>query len=83
MLTRIDTNENWNFSNLAAALRKLGELKKYSLPDITASTNDNAEYYIFAIADMVPATLDLPLRIQSIFSDQYRLTSEGVLWPLP
>jgi uncharacterized protein YhdP len=83
LLTRIDTNENWNFSNRAAALRKLGELKKYSLPDITASINDDAEYYIFAIADMVPTTLNLPLRIQSIFSDQYRLTSEGVLWPLP
>jgi hypothetical protein len=83
LLTRNDTNENWNFSSLTATLRKLGELRRYSLPDISASIDSDEEYYIFAIADMVPATLDLPLRIQSIFSDQYRLTSEGVLWPLP
>ncbi len=83
LLTRNDTNENWNFSSLAATLRKLGELRKYSLPDISAFINNGDEYYIFAIADMVPATLNLPLRIHSIFSDQYRLTSEGVLWPLP
>ena len=83
LLTRNDTNENWNFSSLSAALRKLGELRKYSLPDISDYIDDDNEYYIFAIADLVPATLNLPLRIQSIFSDQYRLTSEGVLWPLP
>ncbi len=83
LLSRNDTNEHWNFSNISAALRKLGEIRKYSLPDISSSLNEENEYYIFAIADMVPATLNLPLRIQSIFSDQYSLTSEGVLWPLP
>ena len=82
VLSRNDTNEHWNFSSLPASLRKLGELRHYSLPDISAFIDDG-EFYIFAIADMVPATLRLPLRIQSIFSDQYRLTSEGVLWPLP
>ena len=82
LLTRNDTNEHWNFSSLPASLRKLGEFRKYVLPDISSSLGDG-KYYIFAIADMVPATLRLPLRIQSIFSDQYRVTSEGVLWPLP
>ncbi len=82
VLSRNDTNEHWNFSSLSAALRKLGELRLYTLPDISASLDDG-EFYIFAIADMVPATLRLPLRIQSIFSDQNRLTSEGVMWPLP
>ncbi len=82
VLSRNDTNEHWNFSSLSASLRKLGESRSYTLPDISTSLDDG-EFYIFAIADMVPATLRLPLRIQSIFSDQYRLTSEGVLWPLP
>ena len=82
VLSRNDTNEHWNFSSLSASLRKLGELRRYTLPDISTALDDG-EFYIFAIADMVPATLRLPLRIQSIFSDQYRLTSEGVLWPLP
>ena len=82
VLSRNDTNEHWNFSSLSATLRKLGESKNYVLPDISEYLDDG-EFYIFAIADMVPATLRLPLRIQSLFSDQYRLTSEGVLWPLP
>ncbi len=82
VLSRNDTNEHWNFSSLSASLRKLGELKHYRLPDISGFLDDG-EFYIFAIADMAPATLRLPLRIQSLFSDQYRLMSEGVLWPLP
>ena len=82
LLTRNDTNEHWNFTTLPAALRKLGELRKYDLPPIKAPLKDG-NYYIFAIADIAPATLRLPLRIQSLFSDKYRLTSEGVLWPLP
>lgn len=82
LLSKNDTNEHWNFSNLPSALRKLGELRKYSLPDISSSLGDG-EYYIIAAADIAPASLGLPLRIQSLFSDQYQLTSEGVLWPLP
>lgn len=82
LVTRNDTNENWNFSSLPASLRKLNELRRYSLPAINTSLQDG-DYYIFAIADLVPATLRLPLRVQSFFSDKYRLTSEGVFWPLP
>ena len=83
LLTRNDTNEQWNFSNIPSAIRKLSELRQYSLPDISASLVSDGEYYILAAADMIPATLNLPLRFQSLFSDQYKLTSEGVLWPLP
>ena len=82
LLSRSDTGENWNFSTLPTALRKLGELRSYKLPPIKEPVN-NGQYYLFAIADMSPATLRLPLRIQSLFSDEYKLTSEGVLWPLP
>ena len=82
LLTRNDTNRHWNFSNLSPALRTLGELRKYPLPAIDVSLGEG-DYAIFAVADMTPNTLRLPLRIQSLFSDKYRLSSEGVLWPLP
>jgi len=82
LLSRHDTNEHWNFSNLPSAIRKLSELRQYKLPDISAFLDDG-EFYILAAADMIPSTLNLPLRFQSLFSDQYKLTSEGVLWPLP
>ena len=82
LLSRSDTDEHWNFSNLPSAIRKLSELRKYSLPDISTSLDDG-DYYILAAADMVPSDLGLPLRFQSLFSNEYKLTSEGVLWPLP
>jgi len=82
LLTRNDTNEHWNFSNLSTTLRKLGEFRKYHLPAINLPLT-TGDYSLFAVADMTPATLRLPLRIQSLFSDKYRLSSEGVLWPLP
>ena len=82
LLTRTDTNEHWNFASLAGMLRKLGELRKYKLPPL-AVVKKGEEYYLLAIADVVPATLRLPLRIQSFFSDEYSITSEGVFWPLP
>lgn len=82
LLSRSDTDEHWNFSNLPSAIRKLGEMRKYVLPDISKSLDDG-EFYILAAADMVPSSLGLPLRFQSLFSDEYKLTSEGVLWPLP
>ncbi len=82
LLSRYDTNEHWNFSTLPAALRKLGELRKYDLPKIDAPLQ-SGKYSLFAIADMVPASMRLPLKIQSFFSNKFKLTSEGVLWPLP
>ncbi len=82
LLTRNDTNEHWNFSTLPSALRKLGELRKYDLPAIKTPIK-SGQYSLFAIADMIPASLRLPLKIQSLFSSKFKLTSEGVIWPLP
>lgn len=82
LLSRNDTNEHWNFTTLPSALRKLGELRKYELPRIKAPLK-SGKYSLFAISDMTPATLRLPLRVQSFFSDKFKLTSEGILWPLP
>ena len=82
LLTRNDTNENWNYSTLPSALRKLAELRRYQLPAISIPPEEKG-YDLYAIADMAPATLRLPLRIQSFFSDKYRLTSKGLSWPLP
>ncbi len=81
LLTRNDTDENWNFSNLSAALRKLSELRQYHLPKIIKPVVGD-RYSILAVADMEPETLRLPLRVQSFFSNKYRLRSEAVLWPL-
>ena len=85
LLSRLDTDEHWNFTSLSAALRKLSEPRSYKLPKIreSAETLKEDNYYIFGIADIVPERLRLPLKIQSLFSDEYSLTSEGVLWPLP
>lgn len=82
LLSRRDTNEHWNFSTLPAALRKLSELRKYNLPKIKASIK-SGNYSLFSIADMSPSSLRLPLRIQSFISNKFKITSEGVLWPLP
>lgn len=82
LLTRKDTNEHWNFASLPGVIRKLGELRKYTLPPLP-EVKKGEEYYLLAIADLAPATLRLPLRIQSYFSDEYSITSEGVFWPLP
>jgi len=82
LLSRNDTNEHWNFSNLPSAIRKLSEAREYGLPNITEPLGQG-KYYIIAAADMKPSTLNLPLRFRSLFSDKFTLTSEGVLWPLP
>lgn len=82
LLTRIDTNEHWGFTSLAGTLRKLSELRKYNLPKLT-NVKKGGGYYILAIADMMPASLRLPLRLQALFSDKFSITSEGVFWPLP
>lgn len=82
LLTRQDTNEHWNFNTLTATLRKLSELRKYNLPKVSGVKKGD-DYYILAIADLVPESLRLPLRLQSLFSDKYSITSEGVFWPLP
>lgn len=82
LLTRPDTNENWNFRSLPAALRKMGSIVNYKLPQLPEVIKEGG-YYIYMGARLSPATLRLPLRIQSLFSDEYSLSSEVISWPLP
>lgn len=82
LLTRNDTNENWNFRSLSATLRKMGSIVNYKLPALPAVVK-TGNYYLYMNVRLSPATLRLPLRIQSLFSSQYSMASEVVSWPLP
>lgn len=82
LLTRNDTNENWNFRSLAVALRKMGSVVNHRLPPLPATIHDGG-HAIYLSSRLSPATLRLPLKIQSIFSSQYSMNSEVIQWPLP
>ncbi|CAA6822650.1 MAG: Unknown protein [uncultured Thiotrichaceae bacterium] len=82
ILTRADTNQSWNFRSLPRALKKMGEIKQYTLlkaPSNSASDN----YYLYAQAKLSAQKLSFPLKVQSYFSNKYVMESEGVLWSLP
>ncbi len=81
LLSRNDTQENWNFGNLPAALRQMGEIRNYVLPRL-ASKEKGDDSYISAVAYLESSTLSLPLRIQSFLSDKYSLVSQEVRWQL-
>lgn len=82
LLTRNDTNENWNYRSLPTALRNMGRIINHKLPGLSLNTLDG-NHYLFMGVRLSPSTLRLPLKIQSLFSDQYSLSSEVVSWPLP
>ena len=82
LLTRNDTNEHWNYRSLSAALRKMGSVVNYKLPPLSNRIKQG-NHYLFMNIRLSPATLRLPLRIQSLFSSQYSMASEVVSWPLP
>jgi hypothetical protein len=82
LLTRSDTNENWNFRSLPTALRKMGSIVNHRLPALPDSIKEGG-YTISLSSTLSPATLRLPLKIQSIFSSQYGMSSEVITWPLP
>ena len=82
LLTRNDSNEHWNFGNLPAALRKMGEIRNYKLPRLDPRTEEE-DNYIIAIASFEPASINLPLRIQSLLSEEYTLVSAEAKWSLP
>ncbi|HIO92137.1 MAG TPA: DUF4390 domain-containing protein [Leucothrix mucor] len=82
LLSRSDTNEHWNFGNLPAALRKMGEIRNYELPRFPEK-NKGDDSYISAISSLESSTLNLPLRIQSFLSDKYNLVSGEARWRLP
>ena len=82
LLTRNDTNENWNYRSLSTALRSMGRIVNHKLPGLSLNTLDG-NHYLFMGVRLSPSTLRLPLKIQSLFSDEYSLSSEVVSWPLP
>ena len=82
LLSRNDTNEHWNFGNLPAVLRKMGEIRNYELPRLPTK-EEGDESYISVIAHLESSALNLPLRIQSFLSDEYSLVSQEARWPLP
>lgn len=82
LLSRNDTHEHWNFGNLPAALRKMGEIRNYELPRLPEKESGD-DSYISIISQLESSTLNLPLRIQSFLSDKYSLISQEVRWPLP
>jgi len=81
-LVRLDTGENWSFPTLIAALEKMGALEDYPLPALPQNAYNN-EASIFVTAKLSPKSLNLPLKVQALFSDRYSLESEGVMWPIP
>ena len=82
LLSRNDTSESWNFGNLPAALRKMGEIRNYKLPRLEKRDADNANY-ITAIVYLEPEKIKLPLRIQALMSNEYDLSSQEARWQLP
>jgi hypothetical protein len=82
LLSRNDTNEHWNFGNLPAALRKMGEIRNYKLPRLD-KREVNDDNYITAIVSLEPEKIKLPLRIQALMSSEYGLSSQETHWQLP
>ena len=82
LLSRNDTNEHWNFGNLPAVLRKMGEVRNYRLPRLDKRHKDD-ENYIIAMVYLEPEKIKLPLRIQSLMSSEYGLSSQEARWELP
>lgn len=81
-VVRQDTKQNWNFPNLPAALERMGTLSDYRLPMLPEDAwGDNAA--VFVTATLTQQSLELPLKLKSLFSDRYSLESDGVLWPIP
>lgn len=79
---RDDTKEHWNFQSLHSALKKLGEIQGYKLKQLPQSIEDG-QYKITVSAVIKPESISFPLRVQSIFTNKYALTTSGVSWPLP
>ena len=82
LLSRDDTNEHWNFGNLPAALRKMGEVRNYKLPRLDKREADDGNV-VTAIVHFEPEKIKLPLRVQSLMSSEYSLSSQEARWPLP
>ncbi len=81
LLTRADTNENWNYRSLSTALHYMGRVVNYKLPRLSENTQDG-NHYLFMGVKLTPSTLRLPLKIQSLFGDDYGMRSGVISWPL-
>lgn len=80
-VVRKDTEENWNFSNLSAALDYVGKIKNFALPELPeAAYQDNASIYVEAVLE--PKASSMPLNLSALFSSKNRLVSQGVMWPI-
>ncbi len=79
-----NSNQNWNFSNLAAALQHLGNINHYALPALPENAfKGNAAVYVEATLEPQAAkVLGVPEQLSSLFSKQEKLTSQGVMWQL-
>lgn len=82
ILTRIDTNQSWNFRSLPRALKQMGDIKRYALLKVSSDLA-GANYYLYAKATLSAQKLSFPLKVQSYFNNKYVMESEGVLWSLP
>lgn len=79
------SDKSWNFSNLAAALQHLGGVNGHALPPLPdkAFANDAAVYIEATLEPRASKSLGVPAKLSSLFSkDKYKLTSQGVMWPL-
>ena len=84
-LVNKQSGQNWNFSNVAAALEHLGIVRKHALPALPgAAFKGDASIYIEAVlVPVVAKSLDIPSKLSSLFSSEdHQLVSQGVLWPL-
>lgn len=81
-VVRLNSKEHWNFSSLNTALNHMGQYRNYRLPKLPNSAlNGNA--YIYMKAVLEPKISGLPLKIRSLFSNEYKIESQGVVWPIP
>jgi len=82
VVTRLATGKHWSFSTLGGALQQMGKIRRQPLPQLqTIEVDEN--YYLFVQATLAAKSINLPLKIQSYFNNEYQLESEGVLWSFP
>ncbi len=81
-LVRKDSNENWNFSSLAAALEHMGKIGLFQLPNVPADVY-SGDASLFVDAVLEPESPDLPLNLSSLFLNKHRLVNEGAMWTIP
>ena len=80
-----NSGENWNFSNLAAALEQMGAISKYRLPALPAKAFDGDVSVVVqaSIEPRVSKSLGIHSRFSSLFDkEKNRLVSQEVMWPL-